>query len=227
MNSLGVDPFIKYLYEDLRDGLILIQLFEKVFPGSVDQKKVNYPPYKAMGGEMKKLENCNYAVQLAKQVGFSVVGIDGKNIYDKNKMLTLSIVWQLMRAYVLEILRQLSKDGKPVSEAQIVAWANDRLKGAGKHSQIGAPGFKDQVLKNGVVILDVVDAIQPNSVDYGLVAGGDTEQDLLDNAKLAISTARRSGAVVFALPEDIVEVKPKMLMTIFAALMAVDLGVRR
>jgi len=227
MNSLGVDPFVKYLFEDLRDGLILIQLFEKVFPGSVDQKKVNYPPYKAMGGEMKKLENCNYAVQLAKQVGFSVVGIGGKNIYDKNKMLTLSIVWQLMRAYVLEILRQLSRDGKPVSEAQIVAWANDKLKSAGKHAQLGASGFKDQVLKNGVVILDLVDAIQPNSVDYGLVAGGDTEQDLLDNAKLAISSARKSGAVVFALPEDIVEVKPKMMMTIFAALMAVDLGVRR
>jgi len=132
-----------------------------------------------------------------------------------------------MRAYVLEILRQLSKDGKPVSEAQIVAWANDRLRGAGKKVQIGASGFKDQVLKNGVVILDLVDAIQPNSVDFGLVAPGDSEQDLLDNAKLAISTARRSGAVVFALPEDIVEVKPKMMMTIFAALMAVDLGVRR
>lgn len=55
----------------------------------MDHKKVNYPPYKAQGGEMKKIENCNYAVQLAKAVKFSVVGIDGKNIYDKNKNLTL------------------------------------------------------------------------------------------------------------------------------------------
>lgn len=40
---------------------------------------------------MKKIENCNYAVQLAKTVKYSVVGIDGKNIYDKNKNLTLCI----------------------------------------------------------------------------------------------------------------------------------------
>eukprot|EP01113_Clastostelium_recurvatum_P015423 TRINITY_DN185_c0_g1_i3.p1 TRINITY_DN185_c0_g1~~TRINITY_DN185_c0_g1_i3.p1 ORF type:complete len:620 (+),score=192.08 TRINITY_DN185_c0_g1_i3:184-2043(+) len=227
MNSLGVDPFVKYLYEDLRDGIILIQLFEKVYPGIVDQKRVNYPPWKAMGGEMKKIENCNYAVALAKQVGFSVVGIDGKNVYDKNKMLTLSVVWQLMRAYVLEILRKLSQDGKPISEAQIVAWVNTTLKNAGKHSQIGGSGFKDPALGSGVIILDLVDAIQAGSVDYGLVAGGDSPDDQLSNAKLAISTARRAGAVVFALPEDVVEVKPKMMMTIFASLMAVGLGVRK
>jgi len=33
-------------------------------------------------------------------------------------------------------------------------------------------------------------------------------------------------AVVFALPEDIVEVKNKMIMTLIAGLMAVDLGAR-
>jgi len=215
------------LYEDLRDGLVLIQLFEKVFPGIVDQKKVNYPPWKAMGGEMKKIENCNYAVALAKQVNFSVVGIDGKNVYDKNKMLTLSIVWQLMRSYVLEILRKLSHDGNPIKEDQIVTWANDRLRQAGKSSQIGSGGFKDHGLRTGVVILDLVDALQPGSVDYSLIAGGDSDEDVLANAKLAISSARKSGAVVFALPEDVVEVKPKMMMTIFAALMAVGMGVRR
>lgn len=44
----------------------------------------------------------------------------------------------------------------------------------------------------------------------------------LDNAKYAISSARKIGAKVYALPEDIVEVKPKMVMTVFACLMARD-----
>lgn len=35
---------------------------------------------------MKKLENCNYAVDLGKQMGFSVVGIGGKDIFDGNKL---------------------------------------------------------------------------------------------------------------------------------------------
>lgn len=42
------------------------------------------------------------------------------------------------------------------------------------------------------------------------------------NAKYAISMARKIGARVYALPEDITEVKPKMVMTVFACLMALD-----
>lgn len=48
-------------------------------------------------------------------------------------------------------------------------------------------------------------------------------QDKLDNAKLAVSMARKIGARVYALPEDIVEVKAKMVMTVFACLMIRDL----
>lgn len=47
-------------------------------------------------------------------------------------------------------------------------------------------------------------------------------QENLDNAKYAISLARKCGARVYALPEDITEVKPKMVMTVFACLMAMD-----
>lgn len=47
-------------------------------------------------------------------------------------------------------------------------------------------------------------------------------QDNLANAKYAISMARRCGARVYALPEDITERKPKMVMTMFACLMALD-----
>lgn len=48
-------------------------------------------------------------------------------------------------------------------------------------------------------------------------------QERLDNAKLAVSMARKIGARVYALPEDIVEVKSKMVMTVFACLMIRDL----
>lgn len=44
----------------------------------------------------------------------------------------------------------------------------------------------------------------------------------MDNARYAVSIARKIGARVFALPEDIVEGKHKMIMTIFATLMIKD-----
>lgn len=38
---------------------------------------------------MEKLENCNYAVELGKQLGFSLVGIAGQDLNDGNATLTL------------------------------------------------------------------------------------------------------------------------------------------
>lgn len=38
---------------------------------------------------MEKLENCNYAVELGKQLKFSLVGIAGHDLSDGNATLTL------------------------------------------------------------------------------------------------------------------------------------------
>ena len=50
------------------------QLFDKIENGCVDWKKVNTPPFKALGGGMKKIENCNYAIDLGKNLSFVIVG---------------------------------------------------------------------------------------------------------------------------------------------------------
>ena len=64
MNSLGVKPFVNNLYADLDDGMVLLQLFDAVQPGIVKWDKVNRPPFKMMGANMKKIENLNYCVEL-------------------------------------------------------------------------------------------------------------------------------------------------------------------
>jgi len=40
------------------------------------------------------------------------------------------------------------------------------------------------------------------------------------NAQYAVSIARKLGATIFVLPEDIIEVKPKMILTLIGSLMA-------
>ena len=40
MNSLGVDPYVNYLYGDLYDGLIIFQLYDFIQPGVVDWTRV-------------------------------------------------------------------------------------------------------------------------------------------------------------------------------------------
>ena len=46
-------------------------------------------------------------------------------------------------------------------------------------------------------------------INFDYVTAGDTKENQLLNAKYAISVARKLGATIFLLPEDIVEVKPK------------------
>ena len=54
-----------------------------------------------------------------------------------------------------------------------------------------------------------------------LVTEGLTDDDMMLNARYAISLARKLGAVVFCLPEDLIEVKKKMNLTFAGAVMKV------
>lgn len=221
MNSLGVDPYVNHLFQDLRDGVVLLQLFDKVYPGIVDWKgrPVNMPPYKRIGGNMKKLENCSYAIEIGHSKKFSLVGIDGKDIFDGYPKLNLAVLWQLMRAYTLEILKHLSGSNQPLADADIISWVNETLANGGKGSSIRS--FKDKSIADSVVVCDLIDVIKPNSIDYEIInVNAQYEEECLSNAKYAISMARKIGAVVYALPEDLVEVNQKMVMTVFACLMA-------
>ncbi|KAJ5069438.1 plastin-3 [Anaeramoeba ignava] len=221
MNSIGVEPFVNNLFLNLRDGLVLLQVFDHIQPGIVDWKRVNR---KQPLSKFKALENTNYCVELGKKLKFSLVGIAGSDIYDGNKTLTLALVWQLMRFHVVSVLKKLSKGGKDVSDQDIVRWANQKVAGAGKQMQIRS--FKDPAISNGHFFLYLVDSIRPGVVNYDLMTPGDEEKDALMNAKYVISIARKIGATIFLLPEDIYEVKPKMIMTLAGSLMAVDLGVK-
>ncbi|VEL36678.1 unnamed protein product [Protopolystoma xenopodis] len=52
--------------------------------------------------------NCNYAVQLGLQAGFSLVGLAGSDLRNGCQTATLALLWQLMRAYTLAILTRLA-----------------------------------------------------------------------------------------------------------------------
>jgi len=216
MNSLGVDPYVNNLYEDLRDGIILLQLLDKIRPGIVNWKKVYT---KKPLSKFQQLENCNYAILLGKDLKFSLVGIGGQDIQTGNKKLTLAIIWQAMRMYVLGYLKVLSKGGKDITDEDIINWANGKVKSAGKESSMR--DFKDKSLSTSKFIFDLLSACSPEAINFDNVVYASTDEDKLKNASYAISCARKMGCTVFLLPEDIVEVKDKLIMTFFGAVMQV------
>jgi plastin-1 len=219
INSLGVDPFVQNLFVDLRDGIIILKVMEIIKPGVVDWKKVNtktsdLDEKTSKTFRFKRTENNNYAVQLGGKSGpfqFSLVGISGSDITEGNVKLTLALVWQLMRAHVLQVLSSLGK----IDESEMVARANRKVKDDHRISDL-----RDKKQSTSHFYIDLLDALRPKTVNFELVTPGESEEDKILNAKYAISVARKIGASIFILPEDVVEVKPKMLLTFLGAIMA-------
>lgn len=124
LNSLGVEPAVFNLFQNLRDGLVILQAFDKILPGSVVWRRVNKPkagavevqpqtyinengeeeeveigvtPNQSNLSRFKQVENCNYVTDLGKQNGMHLVGVQGADIVDGQRTLVLGLVWQLMR----------------------------------------------------------------------------------------------------------------------------------
>lgn len=219
MNSLSIEGlFVTNLFEDSKNGLALLKVFDCVQPGCVDfKKKVN----KRCKTIYQRIENTNYCLEVGKKLGFSLVGISGANITKGSHNLTLALVWQMLRLYQLNLLTRLG-GGKKILEKNIKNWANSRtLANGGKRKM---KHFGDKSLSNGLFLLDLVAAMEPRAVHKDLIKTGKTNQDKIDNANYIISCARKLGAVVFLTFEDIIEVKQKMILLLVASLMAVDMG---
>ena len=221
MNSLVLSLLLIPSIDDLRDGRILLQTFDKVKPGTVTWRRANM---KTPISRFKAIENTNYVIELGRQLNFSLVGIQGADITDGSRTLTLALVWQLMREHVIMTLKSLTahNDNKPITETDIIEWANQKASRAGK-TKSSMSSFKDPSLSTARFLLDLLDAMQPGVVNYELVTSGEIENDAKTNAKYAISIALKLGVLSFVLPEDIVEVKPKMIMTFVGTLMAINL----
>lgn len=79
-----------------------------------------------------------------------------------------------MRAYTLAVLHDLTKSDKPVVEKDIVNWANSKLASAGKSSHVES--FKDPSIADGRVVIDLIDAIVPNSIRYEVVRDPESDE---------------------------------------------------
>lgn len=218
MNNVGIDNYINSLYTDTTDGLPYLQIIDKIEPGLVEWQKVNKPPLK---NKYKANENQDYALTLAKtpQIKASLVGIGGADLTAGKKQPVLAIVWQLRRKHLLRFLERMSEQsGKEFTEQNLIEDANAKVAAAGKSSSI--TGLNDQSIKNSRFLLDLIASIEPRAVDESYYNTGESEKDLQGNAEYAIAAARKIGASIFCIWEDIVEVKPKMILTFLGAVLA-------
>ncbi|KAM0024983.1 putative actinin-type actin-binding domain, calponin domain, EF-hand domain pair, fimbrin/Plastin [Helianthus debilis subsp. tardiflorus] len=215
INSLGVETHINNVWEDVRNGWVLLEVLDKLAPGSVMWKQATKPPIKM---PFRKVENCNQVIRIGKELNFSLINIAGADIVSGNKKLIIAFLWQLMRFSMLQLLKNLRThgQGKEITDADILQWANMKVKQSGKRQM---DSFKDKRLSDGIFFLELLSAVDKRVVNWGLVTKGENEEDKKLNATYIISVARKLGCSIFLLPEDILEVNPKMILILTASIM--------
>lgn len=216
INSLGITSYVNNLFEDVRNGWVLLEVLDKVSPGSVNWKHATKPPIKM---PFRKVENCNQVVRIGKQLKLSLVNVGGNDFVQGNKKLTLAFLWQLMRFNILQLLKNLRSrfQGKEVTDTDILNWANKKVKSTGRTSKMES--FKDKSLSSGLFFLELLSAVEPRVVNWNLVSKGETDDEKKLNATYIISVARKLGCSIFLLPEDIIGVNQKMILTLTASIM--------
>lgn len=216
INSLGIPTYVNNLFEDVRNGWVLLEVLDKVNPKSVNWKLANKPPIKM---PFRKVENCNQIIKIGKELNFSLVNVAGNDIVQGNKKLIIAFLWQLMRFTMLQLLKNLRfhSQNKEMTDADILNWANNKVKRAKRTSQMDS--FKDKSLANGIFFLELLTAVEPRVVNWSLVTKGENDEEKKLNATYIISVARKLGCSIFLLPEDILEVNQKMILTLTASIM--------
>ncbi|THG16182.1 hypothetical protein TEA_020619 [Camellia sinensis var. sinensis] len=323
INSLGTATYVNNMFEDVRNGWILLEVLDKIFPGSVNWKQATKPPIKM---PFRKVENCNQVIRIGKQFKFSLVNVAGNDIVQGNKKLileasmctvmtlpllphhhsdtptpattiirppptttattiatvivTITITFPvaidavqhastseghrllplppplplssslslsrltiattlhlphtnpsstiittiipspppplMLVPYPLENLRSRSQ-GKEFTDADILNWANKKVKSKGRTTHIES--FRDKSLSSGLFFLELLSSVEPRVVNWNLVTMGESDEEKKLNATYIISVARKLGCSIFLLPEDIIEVNQKMILTLTASIM--------
>ena len=114
LNALGAEVkgddegwHITNLFESLSDGVIILRVLELVGSNQsdggktfVNWRKANRHPK----NRYHRVENCNYCLELAKVLGFSLHNIGGLDILDKNSKIVQAFLWQLMNYHICRLL---------------------------------------------------------------------------------------------------------------------------
>ena len=208
INSLDLeDVFVTNLYTDFNDGVLLNKIIHRIDPKAVDWKMIDMAP----NNDFKKNINNNQGIESCKKsLKLKMIGIGGPDLSKGDKKLILATVWQLMRLDYLKLIGDKSED-------DLVKWANELV--GGKHEPI--KNLKDKSMGNGQFLMHLLAAIEPRAVNWDIMTPGESEEDRDLNAKYVISVARKLGAVIFGVYEDIVQVNPKQMLIFMCSMIEI------
>lgn len=203
INSMQIENcFIDNLFEEIRDGLVILRVCHRIDNASVDWTKPKMTPKNVFDVN----HNCDLAEQAMRFLGVRMVGVGASDIRDGHKKNILAMVWQLMRVHYLKIIGSKT-------EQDLIAWLNSTV-----NPDAPIANFGDPQLSNGKLLIKLAGSIEPRIINWDLVTPGQTDEEKEMNAKYAISIARKLGAIIFMVWDDIPRLNKKMLLIFVCSL---------
>ena len=204
INSLNLDDvYVNDLFDDVKDGVLINKVINKIDDKVVDWGKVDLKP----NNDFKRNINNNAAIEAAKKLKLKMIGVGGVDLTKGDRKLVLAVVWQLMRLSYLKVIGEKTED-------DLIKWANETV--GGKATPIES--LKDKSITDSNFLIHLLSVIEPRAVNWDIVLPGESEDDKKNNAKYTISIARKLGAVIFCVWEDFVNVNPKQMLIFLATL---------
>lgn len=115
INSLQIpDCFVENLYEEVRDGLVILRVCHRIDENSCDLSKANLKPKNMFDCN----HNCDMAEDAMKKIGVKMVGVGSQDIRDGVKKNILAMVWQLMRQHYIRLIGSKT-------EQDLLNWVNE------------------------------------------------------------------------------------------------------
>ena len=199
INSLGIeDVFVNNLYQDLKDGFVLCKVIHRINDKVVEWNRLEKNPDIIF----KRTINCQVAMDAARKLGVQMLGIGAHDIATGHKQFILAIVWQLVRLHALQLIGSKS-------EQDLLDWVSQT-----EH----VTAFNDRKFEDGRLLIRLCELVDPTVVNWSFVKEGGSQEDKELNAKYAISLARKLGAVIFLVWDDIPNLNKKMILIFVCSL---------
>ena len=115
-NEKNEEITIQNLYEESKDGVLLLRVIDKLQPGIVKKKLLQKKPKNVFEQNV----NCNEIIDLCKKLHLTIVGTGGAEIREGNKKHILSIVRQMMKMHSLQVIGNKK-------EEDLVNWGNEKV----------------------------------------------------------------------------------------------------
>eukprot|EP01102_Stenamoeba_stenopodia_P013085 TRINITY_DN4192_c0_g1_i1.p1 TRINITY_DN4192_c0_g1~~TRINITY_DN4192_c0_g1_i1.p1 ORF type:complete len:1145 (+),score=508.11 TRINITY_DN4192_c0_g1_i1:42-3476(+) len=221
INNMGLDiPEVKDLDVDLKDGLSIIKIFNKAFPGTVDQKRLTGKPTT----KFAQIECVNYALSLAQKLKFPNLNITGLEVVEGVKGKAFALVNQIKKSSsagaqlappqnkvrrgssAKDLFRQSRI--KATSADDIVDWINSKISTVRPGVKI--TGLADPVI-DAAFLIDLLSVLSPSNVDLSLVdkSNGNSAQ----NCRLLMSIVWALGIPLSIHPNEWITKKEQSMQT--------------